>query len=165
METRRKTRYDRLLSFVLTEGSEPGAMFLQNAAIHHHADSCIARLLCCSVVNHTFLQPERWNFQTNCLCDDLRDKLRTTKDIDHVDLLRNLGQTGISLLSQNGSFVWIDGNNAISLFLHVLGNTEARPEWAGRETDYGNGFCACEQFSDCVILIGRHTLSPVTCSP
>lgn len=72
--------------------SESRAMFLENAAIHHHGEACILGLLCGSRMDYAFLQPNRWHLQANGLINDLRHEFWAAKDIDHIDLLRNVGE-------------------------------------------------------------------------
>ena len=52
-------------------------MFLQDAVVHHHEDSRLARLLRRFLMDHFFLHPDRGNFQLDCLIDHFLNKFRS----------------------------------------------------------------------------------------
>src|ERR1017187_3900486 len=70
--------------------SHPGAMFLQDAAVHHDEDPSLARLFRCFLVDHIFLHPDRRDFELDRLVNHLFDKRGAAEDIHNVDLLRHL---------------------------------------------------------------------------
>src|SRR5580658_3836821 len=70
--------------------AHPGAVILQNAAVHHHENARLARLFSRSLVNHVLLHPDRRNFELDRLIDNFFYKFRPSKDIHDVDLLGNI---------------------------------------------------------------------------
>ena len=65
-------------------------MFLQDAAIHHHENSCLAGLLSSFLVDHVFLHPDGGNLESNGLIDDWLNEFGPPKDVDDIDLLGNI---------------------------------------------------------------------------
>lgn len=81
------------------------------------------------------------------------DVLRPAKDIDHVNLDRDVGKFSINFLAENlGDFRIVNrhGNDFESCVVHVLGNVE-RGLAALRfslDAENGNRLCVGEQFAD-----------------
>src|ERR1700683_1060870 len=115
------------------------AMFLQDAAIHHHEDPRLARLFRGLLVDHFFLHPDRRNFQLNCLVNNFFHNLGPTENIYDVDLLRHLEQGPVSFLAQTLVDSRIHWNDAISLGLHIRRYAMAGAERIAGEPDYGDG--------------------------
>jgi len=74
-------------------------MFLENAPVHHHKDSCLTGFLRGILVNHIFLHPDCRHFQLDRLIHNLLHKLRPPENIHDVDLLRHLEQRSIGFLA------------------------------------------------------------------
>jgi len=120
-------------------------VFFQDATVHDDENSCLACFLSGFFVDDFFLHPDGWNFQLDRLIDDLFDELGTAEDIDDVDLLANIEQGCVSGFAQGLSNFRIDWNYAITIRLHVSGDTVAWAEWAVGESDHGKGFSALQQ--------------------
>ena len=104
----------------LRRGSpESRPMLLQNAAVHHHKDTGLARLLCRPFVDYIFLHPDSGNFELNGLIHNFFDKLRSAKDIHDIDLSGHVGQRGIGFLAETGFDPRINRDDAVTLALHV----------------------------------------------
>lgn len=141
-------------------------MFHQDATIHNDKYSMASGLLSGFFVNHFFLHPDRGNFQPYRLVHNLFDEFRAPENIHDIDLLRHVEQRGISLLSETGIDLWIHGNNAVSLALHVGGNAMAGPQRVAGKADHGDGFRAFQQRGYGIFLRQRcHSSFSISCSP
>src|SRR5579862_1048664 len=124
-------------------------MFLQNAEVHYHEDARLTRLFGGLLVNYIFLHPDRWHFKLDGFIDDLFNKFRTPKDIDDVDLLRhiflwNIEQRGVGLLTEATVDSRVNGNDAVSVSLHVGADAVTGAHGIRGESDYGDGLGALE---------------------
>lgn len=134
-------------------------MFLKYAEIHHHKNARALGFFCGFWIDDFFLHPHRWNFQLNSLIDNLLHELRTAEDVYDVDFFRDFQQRRIGFFSQRFSYERIDGNDFVTLRLHVGGNAITRAHRAIREPDYSNGFCALQQVADRISFrTGCHVL-------
>src|ERR1700733_4224726 len=95
------------------------AVFLQDAAVHHHEDACLARLFSRLLVNHIFLHPDRRNLQLKGLVHDRFHELWPPENIHDVDLLRHIQQRSVGPLAQARLNLRIHRNDAVSVALHV----------------------------------------------
>src|SRR5437016_8132753 len=111
-------------------------MLFENAAVHNHGQSSRAGLPGRGFMDYSLLQPNRWNIEPDSFVDDLGDELGTPEDVDHVDLLRNLGKASVGFGAEHFALVGIHRNNAISLALHVLRDAEARTHRVRRKADH-----------------------------
>ncbi len=123
-------------------------MFLQNTKIHHNEDSGLLRLFRSRLIDDSLLHPYRGSFQLNCLIDNFFDELRPPKNVDDVDLLRNIQQGGIGFFSQRLSNAGVNGNDPVSLRLHVGGDAVTRAKRIVGETNYSNGLRALQEIAD-----------------
>ena len=84
------------------------ACSLQPAAIHDDEQSGFVGALRRRIVDHAFLQPDRFHAQRDCFVNGLARFTRATKDVNQIDLVRNIRERRISLLAKDFCLVWID---------------------------------------------------------
>src|ERR1700732_754805 len=103
-------------------------MFLQDAEVHHHEDSCLARFLRSSFLDYALLHPDRWNLQLNRLIDNFFHELRPPENVYDIDLLRHFKQRSVSFLTQAGFDLRIHWNYAVTVVLHISRNAMTRAQ-------------------------------------
>src|SRR5579863_4189464 len=114
------------------QSAEAHSVFLQNAAVHHHENSRLAPLLRGFFVDDVLLHPDGRKFQLNGLIDNLLHKLGSPENVYDVDLLRlalwHFQQRSVRFLAETNFDMRIHWDDAISLALHVSGNSVARTQ-------------------------------------
>ena len=118
-------------------------MFFQDAEIHHDEDARLARLLGGLLVDDIFLHPDRRDFKLDGLVDDLFHEFRTPENVDDVDLPRriflwNIEQRRVSPLAEAPLDSRVDGNDAISVSLHVGADAVTGAQGIRGESDDGD---------------------------
>src|SRR6185503_20648610 len=91
------------------------------------------------LVNYTVLQPDRLDAQSDRFVNRSARFAGATKDVNQIDLVRNVGQRRISLLAKHFRLVWVYGDNLVTATAHVRGDAIRRPMRIGRESDDGDG--------------------------
>src|ERR1051326_5391514 len=99
------------LSASSAELTHSRAVFLQDAAIHHHKNSCLARLLCSFLVNHVFLHPDSGDSELDGLVHNLFHKFWATENIDDINLLGHVEQRRVRRLAEAFFDLRIHGND------------------------------------------------------
>src|SRR5579862_9830019 len=130
------------------ESAHPRAVIFQDAAVHHHKNSRFPCLFRGLLVNYIFLHPNGWHFELDRLIDNFPHKFRTAKNIDDVDLPRNIEQARVRFLTQALFDVRIYRNDPIAVALHVGGDAMTGAQGIAREANNCNGFGAAEQVSN-----------------
>src|SRR5262245_53703459 len=83
---------------------------------------------------------------------------RTAEDVYKIKLLRDLGETGKSFLSQDFALVRIDWNDSVALLLHIPGHAVARANGIGRKADDCDRPAFIQNFLDRFGTVDRHAL-------
>ena len=117
------------------------AEFDLRAAVHDHFEA--GRLGLCGglVVADAQLHPDHLGADGDGVVDDRSDRIRGAEDIDHVDLVGNVAQTGVDLLAQLllARGAGIDRDDAVAFALQILHHEVAGPVPVGRGADHGDG--------------------------
>src|SRR5215510_9664358 len=85
----------------------PDVLF-QPAQIHNYEQPRVQRSLRRVAIDHAFLQPDSFRSDGDRRVNRLACFVRTSKNIDEIDLVRNCGQPRIRLLAKHLSLVWIN---------------------------------------------------------
>ena len=109
------------VSFVVYAVDLPksGAVFFQNAAIHHNEDSGLAGFLRRFLVNDSLLHPDHGYLQADRLVHNLFHEFRPAEDVDNVNFLPDFKQRSVRLFAQRAVDLRIDRNDAINVRLHI----------------------------------------------
>ena len=76
-------------------------MIFQNAAIHHHREAGLCGAECRRFMDYPFLHPDCFGADANGSFHEVRNELRTPKNIHNVDRLRYGIQVRVALLPQD----------------------------------------------------------------
>jgi len=74
--------------------------------------------------------------------DNFFHVFRTAKNVHNIDFLPHIQQRRVRFFSQRFLNVWVDGNDVVSLTLHVCGDAVARPQGAAGKPDDRDGLGA-----------------------
>ena len=123
-------------------------MLLQNAAIHDDKDSGLAGFFRSFLVNHFLLHPDGRHFELNGLIDDRLNVFRTAEEVHDVNFLRHVKQRRVRCFSEAGLDLRIDGNDAVTVTLHVSGDAVAGTQRIVGESYDRDGFGALQQIGN-----------------
>src|SRR5262245_2782397 len=133
-------------------------MLFQNAAIHYDHQSRLQGACGCVFINHAFLQPYGARSQTNSFIDVRSRLLGAAKDVHQIELLRRVGQAGVSPLAQNFYLIRVDRDDAVTALLHVSRDAETGSNRIGRQTDDSDSFTHVEDSFNNLRVVDSHNL-------
>jgi hypothetical protein len=89
--------------------------------------------------------------------DDAGHRIGATKDVDHVDRLRKIGELRIDLLAAHllAGVAGIDREDPVASLEQIFESEIARPVLLGRKADHGDRLHRIEDSADVAVGIGR----------
>src|SRR5438270_8208086 len=139
--------------------AETRAVLFQYTAVHYHENPCLAGFLRGCLIDHVFLQPDRFHLELHGLRDNSSNVSRPPEHIYQVTRVRHLEQRRIGLLSERFIHLGIDRNDAIALALHIGGYTVAGSQRTIGEPDDGDGSGTLEEIGNWIGLRqGSHSI-------
>src|SRR5262245_27575906 len=100
-------------------------MLSQNTSIHNDVESRGRRPRGGCFVDHSVLQPDRWNAEPDGFVDMMPGFLTPPEDIYEVDRLRYVCQRRVGGFAQHLGFARVDRDDSIALRLYVARYLEA----------------------------------------
>ena len=98
---------------------ERASVFLEPTTIHHDQQPCVDRPLRSISIDHAFLHPHRFRSDSNRLVDRFSCFVRTPKNVDEIDLLRNCVKIRICLFPKDLGLIWVHRDHSIPNAPHV----------------------------------------------
>src|SRR3954469_14011110 len=120
----------------------------RGAAIHHHVEPCCPRASGRGLVDHPELHPHRRGADLDRLVDVASGRGRTPEDVDHVDLLRHVGQRRVAGHAEQLLARRVDRYHLVAARLQHARDPVAVASRVGRATHDRPGAAVLEQRAD-----------------
>ena len=111
-------------------------MFDLDAAVHDRIEPGCARQPVSLDVGNAELLPQATGADGHGFLCDRQHVFRTPKDVHQVDSVRNVGEAGITALTEHRIEARVDRNDAIAMLLQIAGDLMARAVFLGRQAHY-----------------------------
>ena len=112
------------------------------------------------VVNHPVLHPDRFDAQRYRFVNRSACFTRAPKDINQIDLFRNVTQRRIGPLAKHLCLVWVYRDDFVTAAAHVGSDAIRRTMRIGRESNDGDGLTVVQDFFDCFAAVDFQRVPP-----
>ncbi len=151
LEARRSGVVEGLFHLV----SGQATMLNHNAAVLDEVDTGFSGKLPSGFIDDSALQPDPLSPGFDGLPGNVFTKLRSPKNIDNVERIRDFCQRPVALSTQDGCVVGIYGQNLISLFSHISSDPIAGPRRIITKAHNGNSLGLQQTVDQCFFLRRR----------
>ncbi len=93
------------------------------------------------LVDDSLLEPQDFGVDSDGGIGNRGNVFRAAEDVDDIDLFRDVFEAFVGFLAEDFRFVWINGDDAESDGLQILGYLETRTGGIGGKADDGDRLC------------------------